>query len=246
MRPRMLLVAAGVLVLAGIGLVGARPANADTGQDYNPPRIVVRGQATVFAPPDIATLSLGASVRRDSSDAAYSQANTLVGQLTAFLREQGIAERDIQTRQFTLNPEYGRAQGDAPPPIVGWRAVNTVSIKVRDFARLSAIIDGAARILGNDAQISGISFSIENTDVLASRARTDAIRSARVRAEEMAIAAGVRLGRVLSISETSAPPPTPFRAAAPAPAALAAAPVAEVSTGEQGITVTVEMVFEIG
>jgi uncharacterized protein YggE len=162
------------------------------------------------------------------------------------LRAQGIAERDIATRQLNLSPEFGRPAEGQAAPLVGWRATNILSVKIRDFARIGAIIDGAARILGNDAQISGIGFVVEDTDAIARRARDAAIADARDRAQQIAAAAGVRLVRILSITETSAPPPTPQAFAAPAPAPVAAARAApDVAPGEQNLTVTVEIVYEI-
>lgn len=229
-------------VLAGAMLVLPRPAVAD---EPETPRLTVRGQGTVSVRPDVALVTMGASVRRETAQEAFDAANSAVANLTAFLRAQGIAERDIATRQFSLSPEFGRQQGDQPPPLVAWRSVNTVSVKMRDFATIGGIIDGAVRILGSDAQVSGISFTVENTDAVARQARDQAIANARERAQQIATAAGVRLVRIISITETSAPPPTPVALAAPA----AAAPVAqraEVAPGEQNIIVTVEIVYEIG
>lgn len=215
-------------------------------QEPEVPRLFVRGQGTVSVRPDLAVVTLGAVVRRDTAGEAYDQANTLIAAVNEVLRAQGIAERDVTTRQFSLSPEFGRPQSDGPAPVVGWRATNLLSIKIRDFTRIGPVIDGAARVLGNDAQISGISFTVENTDTVARQARDQAIADARERAEQMATAAGVRLVRILSINETSAPPPTPTQFAAPAPAAAPGVrAAAEVTPGEQNLTVTVEIVYEI-
>jgi len=210
--------------------------------------LTVRGQGTVSVRPDVALVTMGASVRRETAQEAFDAANTAVAGLTAFLRAQGVAERDIATRQFSLSPEFGRQTGDQPAPIVAWRSVNTVSVKMRDFATIGGIIDGAVRILGVDAQVSGISFTVENTDAVARQARDQAIANARERAQQIATAAGVRLIRIISITETSAPPPTPqaFDVGVRAPAAAPVAQRAEVAPGEQNITVTVEIVYEIG
>jgi uncharacterized protein YggE len=231
------------LMLAAIGALVALPGAA-AAQEPPVPQLSVQSQGIVSAKPDLAIVSLGASVRRTTSDEAFNQANALMAQVNDMLRTLGIADRDISTRQFSLQPEYGRQQGDAPAPIVAWRAINGESVRIRDFTRVGPAIEGAARILGNDAQISGISFTIENTDPLAAQARTQAIANAREKAEQMASAAGVRLVRILSISENLSPPPSPVARVPAAPTALAAAPV-EVSAGEQNITVTVSITWEI-
>ena len=233
------------LALAAIAAVVALPTGASA-QEPEVPRLHVRGQGTVSARPDVAIVTMGAVVRRESAGDAFDQANSLIASLNQFLRAQGVPERDVTTRQFSLSPEFGRPQGDAPAPIVAWRAVNLLSIRLRDFGRIGVIIDGAARVLGNDAQISGISFTVEDTDAITSQARDQAIANARERAQQIAAAAGVRLVRILSITETSSPPPTPVaRLAAPAAAGVAASQVAEVAPGEQNLIVTVEIVFEI-
>lgn len=239
---RWLSVPAFIVLLAAAAMPGVASA-----QEAERPSITVRGQGVVSVRPDLAFVTMGASVRRETAAAAFEQANALVAQLNQILRDAGVPERDVQTRQFSLSPEFGRSTGDGPAPIVGWRAVNLLSIKIRDFGRIGAIIDAGARALGNDAQISGITFTVEDTDAVARQARDQAIANARERAQQMAAAAGVRIVRVLSITETSAPPPTPVALAAPAPgvAAAAAPRAAEVAPGEQNITVTVEMVFEI-
>lgn len=241
-RPfRYLLSAAALAVVAGVMMA---PRGASANEEPPVPKLTVRGQGVVSTRPDVAVVTLGAAVRRDSADAAFEQATSLVNQVNQFLRGQGIPERDVTTRQFNLTPEYGRQQGDAPAPLVGWRATNILAVKIRDFSKIGPTIDGAARILGSDAQISGITFTIEDTAAAASQARAQAIAEARTRADEIAAAAGVRIVRILAISETSAPPPMPVAFAAAAPAPLAARAV-EVAPGEQNVTVTVEIVYEI-
>lgn len=232
-----------LLVVGALMAVVGMPRGAAAADD-GPPRITVRGQGVVSVRPDVAALTMGASVRRDTAAAAFEQSNVLIAALMQALREQGIAERDIQTRQFNLSPEFGRAPEGGAAPIVGWRSVNLLAIKVRDFTKIGAVIDSGARILGNDAQISGVSFSVENTDAVAKQARDAAIANARQNADQIAAAAGVRIVRILSISETFAPPPAPVGFTAAAPAALARG--ADVSPGEQSITVSVEIIYEIG
>ncbi|MGE3601081.1 MAG: SIMPL domain-containing protein [Dehalococcoidia bacterium] len=231
------------VALALVGTLFALPRSVSA-QEPEPPQLTVQGQGVVTARPDVAIITMGAVVRRDTAEQAFTDANTAAGSLTQFLRSLGIAERDITTRQFSLSPEFTRGEGDAEPRLVAWRGTNILSVKVRDFSTIGAVIDGAVQILGSDAQISGITFTIENTDAVAGQAREQAVAEARARAEQLAAAAGVRLIRILSITETSAPLPRPV--AADVAAAPVARAVAEVAPGEQTITVSVEVVYEIG
>jgi uncharacterized protein YggE len=232
------------IALAVVGAFFVLP-HAASAQEPETPRLSVNGQGSVTVRPDVAVITMGAVVRRETAQQAFTDANTLVGSLTEFLTSQGIAERDITTRQFSLSPEFSRPEGDSAPRVVAWRGSNLISVKIRDFNTIGAVIDGAVRILGNDAQLSGITFTVEDTDAVARQARDQAVAEARTRAEQLAAAAGVRLVRILSITETSAPPPMPLPAADVAAAPVARA-VAEVAPGEQTITVTVEVVYEIG
>jgi len=231
---------AALMVAGGFG-VTARPARAQE----QPTGIRVTGRGTVSARPDVAFLTIGATVRRETPGAAFERAEQLIGALVMSLRANGVEERDIQDRQFSLTPEFGRAAEGQPPPVVAWRAVHLVTVKIRAFDRIGRIVGDAVAALGDEATIQGLSFGIENTEALAAQARVAAIDNARAIAEQMAARAGVRVGRVVYMQETSAPPPTPMvRVAAPVPVA-ATAFEAQVSPGELSVTVTVEMIFEI-
>lgn len=246
MHPIRLLSPIFIALIAVAGLAGP-PAHAEE----QPARIHVRGQAVVAAPPDVAFLTLGASVHRPTAGEAFTRAEELVAALTASLRANGVAERDIQTRQFSLSPEYGRSVGDRPPPIVGWRAIHTLTAKLRDFARIGTTIDQAVGALGDEALVQGIQFAIEDTNALAARARAEAVADARRKAEDLATRAGVRLGRLLLLQEVSSPPPTPTREAALARSVTALPPAAgqgasvDISPGELRITVEIEAIFAI-
>lgn len=230
------------LALAVVGALFALPRSASA-QQPETPQLRVQGQGTVSVRPDVAIVTMGAVVRRETAQQAFEDAKTLAASLTQFLRSQGIAERDIATRQFSLSPEFNRPEGGNAPQIVAWRGTNQVSVKIRDFSAIGTVIDGAVRILGNDAQLSGIVFTLEDTDAASRQAREQAITEAREHAEQIAAAAGVRLVRILSITETSSPPPAPMPLAAAAAPAMRA--VAEVAPGEQNISVSVEIVYEI-
>lgn len=204
----------------------------------------VQGQGVVAARPDVATLAVGASVRRPSASEAFNRAAELITNLTTVLRAGGVPDSDIQTRQLTLTPEFGRAPEGAPPPIVAWRATHILAVRLRDFTRIGRLIDDAVQALGDEALLQGISFGIEDTAPLAARARAAAMADARAKAEDLAARAGVRLGRVLAIDEVSAPAPAPQRLPAPAPVAGQVSAI-EVAPGEQTVTVLVRVRYAI-
>ncbi len=237
---RAAVLALALLPLALASLGAPRPAvaqEADAG-------IRVQGQGVVAARPDVATVVLGASVRRPSAGEAFDRAAERTSALMDVLRAAGVPDSDIQTRQLTLAPEFGRAPEGAPPPIVAWRATHLLAVRLRDFSRIGRLIDEAVRALGDEALVQGVSFGIEDTAALAARARAAAMDDARAKAEDLAARAGVRLGRVLAIDELSAPAPAPQRVAAPAPVAGQVSAI-EIAPGEQAITVLVSVRYAI-
>ncbi|MGH2588487.1 MAG: SIMPL domain-containing protein, partial [Dehalococcoidia bacterium] len=204
-----------LLIVLGVpAALFAVPARAQRPPDEPANSVRVRGEGVVLAAPDVATLNLGATVRRETPSVAFSEAQAQAAALVERLQAQGVAANDIQTTNISLFPEFAPiTTGPAPPTrsqeITGWRATYTFSAKVRDFTRIAAILEEAVTLLGADAQIQGIFFGIENTDALVSQARAEAFSNARAAAVELARLAGAPLGEVVTIEEIVATPPTP-------------------------------------
>jgi uncharacterized protein len=218
-QPRSIVAAAIALALL------AAPARAQTLADV-PAAISVTGEATVSAPPDLAQVDAGvtsdAKTAREASDANNAA--------------MGIAEKDYQTARLSLQPQYP-ANRSGPSPIVGYRASNRVTVRVRDVTKLASLIDTLVGAGAND--IGGINFMVSQASKLLDDARAQAVADARRKAEIYAKAAGVTLGAPLSISEEGSPGPV-FRAKMAAPMAIA--PVAQ---GEETLAVTVNVSWAI-
>ncbi|MGV3481762.1 MAG: SIMPL domain-containing protein [Sphingobium sp.] len=191
--------------------------------------------------PDIAVISAGVVTQAaDAAGAMRENAQRMSG-VVAALRKAGVAERDIATATISLNPQY-RYGENVPPVITGYQATNTVSIRFRDVARSGAILD--ALVAQGANQINGPNLQIDKPEAAEDEARTDAIRKARARAELYASAAGLKVKRILSISESGgyAPPP---------PIAYMRANMAGkeadtmVVAGEQSVGITVSVSFEL-
>jgi uncharacterized protein len=228
-QPRSIVAAAIALALL------AAPARAQTLADV-PAAISVTGEATVSAPPDLAQVDAGvtsdAKTAREASDAN----NAAMGKVLSALKGAGIAEKDYQTARLSLQPQYP-ANRSGPSPIVGYRASNRVTVRVRDVTKLASLIDTLVGAGAND--IGGINFMVSQASKLLDDARAQAVADARRKAEIYAKAAGVTLGAPLSISEEGSPGPV-FRAKMAAPMAIA--PVAQ---GEETLAVTVNVSWAI-
>ncbi|MBA3908724.1 MAG: SIMPL domain-containing protein [Rhodobacter sp.] len=210
------------------------PAFAD---EASAPMITVTGTGTVEVAPDIATLTIGVTTQGDTAAAALAANSAALEAVMARLTAAGVEARDMQTSNLSLNPNWA-GYDSSTPTISGYVAANMLTIRVRQLDGLGAVLDAAVADGANT--LNGLNFGLADPDPALNEARKEAVADARVRAELLATAAGVKLGRIVSISEVSAgPDPVPmFRADASA----AAVPVAG---GELGLSANVTVFYEI-
>jgi uncharacterized protein YggE len=207
--------------------------------------ITVAGSGKVAGAPDIADISLGVSTLGASVAEARDRAATALDAMIASLKDNGVAEKDIQTSNLSIYPEYdydGNRQ-----TLRGFRVQNTVAATVRDIDRTGEIVDDAVNAGGDDTTIQGITFAIDNPDDLKRQARELAVQDARARAQTLADASGVGLGDPITISETSYSPPLPyFERGAAAADSSQAAPETPIETGELDVVIEVSVTWDIG
>jgi len=208
--------------------------------DHSPATITVTGEGTVMAAPDLATVSLGVTTQGATAAEAMSANSAALALVLERVKAAGVEERDIQTSTLNLNPNWAGMDGSSVPTIQGYVAVNSVQLRVRALEKLGPVLDAAVSDGANT--LNGISFGLAEPDPAMDEARKDAVASARARAELLTSAAGVGLGRILSISENGgyAPPMPMYRMEA----AADAAPV-PVEGGEVGVTASVTITWEI-
>ena len=199
--------------------------------------ISVSGEAQVSAPPDLAQIDAGVSTEARTAREASEANNAAMGRVLLALKGAGIEEKDFQTSRLSLQPQYAPNRS-GPNAVVGYRAANRVTIKLRDVTKVASTIDILVGAGANE--LGGINFMVSAASKLLDDAREQAIADARRKAEIYARAAGVTLGSPVSISEDGAPGPAPFRKMAAGMAA--SAPVAQ---GEETLQVTVSVVWAI-
>jgi hypothetical protein len=192
--------------------------------------VIATGQARVA--PDQATINLAASVVRGDAASAMSEVSRRVEALLASLHQTGIA--DVQTSDLSLWPEADR---NGTP--IGYRARNGVKISLSDVSRTGDIISAGLAALGEGAEMGGVSFGRREVDEAEAEAREKAWQRATAKAEQLAIHAGLTLGRPLSIQETSP-------AGVPRPMArVAMAEAVPVEGGITTVTVTLTVRFAL-
>lgn len=225
-------------VAAALATLLATPALA---QADLPPAISVTGEANISAAPDLALIDAGVTTDAKTAREAMDANNAAMGKVLLALKGTGIDEKDFQTSRLSLQPQYpanpvGRA---GPSEVVGYRASNRVTIKVRDVKKVANAIDAVTAAGAND--IGNISFTVSQPSKLLDDARQQALADARRKAEVYAEAAGVVLGAPIRISEGGPMAPL-FRGRMVGAPMSATIPVA---TGEETLSVTVNVSWAI-
>lgn len=237
---------AALTAVSALGLLTSTSAADD--DDDTKPTIAVTGTGKLSAAPDIAEIQVGVHSQASTAAAALAENNESMNALYATLKESGVATKDIQTTQVQVSPQYSQPpprpvnNAEFVPRIVGYRVDNTVQITARQISKLGGLLDGLVKAGAN--QIHGISFRIDAPEKLMGEVRKRAMADAKSKAELLAGEAGVVVGAPLKISEEGGPrPPTP-RFAGRMEMMAAAAPM-PIAAGEQDVTVTVHVVYEL-
>ena len=216
------------------GTLLAAPALA---QSMPPAVISTTGEATVSVAPDLAQIDGGVTSEAKTAREASDANNAAMGKVLLALKSAGIEEKDFQTSRLSLQPQSAPNR-PGPSTIVGYRASNRVTVRLREVAKLANVIDTMVSAGAND--IGGINFMVSQASKLLDEAREQAIADARRKAEIYAKAAGVTLGAPLSISEEGAPGPMPYRKMVAGMAA--SVPVAQ---GEETLRIAVSVSWAI-
>lgn len=203
-------------------------------------RLDVSATGEVTRVPDLALVSAGVTTKAATAGAALQQAAARMARVRSALKAAGIADRDIQTSNINLNPEY-RYDNNQPPQLTGYSASNAVNVRFRDIAKSGKIIDA---LVGEGAnQISGPTLTIDKPEAALDEARASAVAAGRARAELYARAMGLRVTRIVAISESGG------GVQEPRPMIMMAARAEKAGTsidpGEQKLQVTVNMTFEL-
>lgn len=235
-RRSLVATAAGVAI-AAVSACDHHPS----GPGANPRQVTVVGSGHVEGVPDTLTAEVGIEFTAPDVTAAMDQTNDRQQAVLGALAGAGIDRKDISTTDVTLQPQYGTPPPGGTATITGYRAANAIAVKIHPpdaASRILALIAGAG---GDATRIDSVSYSISDDSQLVKDARARAFDDAKNRAGQYAQLSGLRLGKVLSISEAtgSAPP----RGAPGAPKAMPAA--VPLEPGQQTVSFSVTAVWEL-
>jgi uncharacterized protein YggE len=219
-----------VFLLAGCASV-APSAPAERG-------IAVTGSGRVSLPPDTAVLELGAEARAAQLADATAEVDRRMRAVLAQVKAAGVREADVRTAGYTIDPiAESRPPGDPGVRIVGYRVSNVVNVRTRDVAGVGRVVDAAVTAGANI--VRNVHFTLEEPTRAEAEARALAMQDAAEKARQIAAAAGLRLGRLVSVTESG-----PVRPVARMTMTTAMAP-GPVEPGQLDVTITLEARYAI-
>jgi uncharacterized protein YggE len=202
-------------------------------------RVTADGTGRVFVTPDKADVTVGVEITAITLADAVKDANDRMTRVLEAIRAQGVASEDIQTSQYSVFPLTNFEREGEPARITGYRVSNVVTVRVRTIANAGKVLDAAVTAGAN--YVGGISFGVLDPSKAMTDARTLAVQQAAQKARTLADAAGVRLGRVMAITESVTPPPYIPIAREMAQDSSAG----PIETGQLEISVTVQIQYEL-
>lgn len=235
-----------IVVTLGIaaGLTGAATtaawAQAGGSKGRESRTITALGTGIVEGVPDVLELSLGVSTRERSAAEALARNSTLANKVLFVLKSAGVDEKDVQTTGLSISPVYD----DNGEHVIGYEVDNTVAAQIHEIDDAGKIVDAATQVAGDDIVVNSLYFSFDDNSKLVSAARTEAVKRATAQAQQLAEAAGVELGDLMTISESGTPggPPIPLPQEREAAAGDSAPPI---NPGTETTSVDVMLVYEI-
>ena len=199
------------------------------------------GQGSVSQAPDIVTISLGVTKSSSTVSDAQNQTNKAIDSVLENLKNLGISEKDLKTTNYSVNPNYSF---EGIQRITGYTVTQNIELKIKDINNTNKAID---TITGNGGNLIGqvlFGFDDNTKDKLEEKARKEAVRKAKDKAQSLAKAAGVRLGKIINVteSEDNFPRPIPFESAK---AGIRETPSTDITPGENSIKISVTLTYEI-
>lgn len=228
----------------------------DTSSNRIAPRqFTVTGEGKAAVKPDLAMVAVGVLTQAEKVGAAQGDNAKKSNAVMAFLKQQGIEEKDIKTIGYTISPRYEYFQmpvcitfpcpPQRPPEITGYEVRHTIQIKIRDFAKTDIVLDGVVTQGVNE--VGSVSFTVDDPEKARAEARAEAIADAEKKARILARSLGVRLGRATGFYESGPGTPMPMygidgKGFGGAMESHPATP--QVAPGEQEIMISVNINYE--
>lgn len=243
MKTKSLLFSVVILLAILLSACGTASLPVVSSSQTAPRTLTISGAGKVTLKPDIAYIYVGVHTEKPTAAEAVAENNANTQKLIEALKAAGVDAKDLQTNNFSIwqNNQFGP---DGKPSGTNYAVDNTVYLTVRKLEKLGDLLDAAVKAGANN--INSIQFDVADKTQAMSAARAEAVKNARVQAEELATAAGVTLGDVQSIQYFDASPSPIFQGKGMGGGGAVSADVAvPINPGEMAITVTVTMAYDI-
>ncbi len=205
----------------------------------DPRTITISAEGKVTASPDTAKIQLSVVTDGKTADEVQQKNSQDMNKVTDFIKSSGVEIKDIKTTYYNLYPKYDYVNGRQIS--AGYTLSQTLEVKIRDLKKTGEILTGA--VVRGANQVSGVEFFVDDPDNLKAQAREQAFGKAQTKAQELAKLAKVRLGKVITFSESFSGQPPIFLEKSLGYGGGGPAP--DIQSGSQEITVSVNVVFEI-
>jgi uncharacterized protein YggE len=206
--------------------------------------ITIEGEGKVNAKPDIAQVVMGVTSEGVDLGQVQTQNTQKMNALTASLKTAGVAEKDLQTQQYSISPKYDYSNNSQR--ITGYQVSQQLVVKIRDLSKVGSLITQAAQLGAN--QVNALTFTFDDPSALQQEARRKAIEDAREKANDLAKALGVNVVRVVSFSESTGNGSTSmpmYAYAREADAMKVQAPAPDIQVGSSDLASHLSVTFEI-
>jgi len=196
----------------------------------------VSGEGKEIVVPNIVEIRIGVISEGKDLTSLQKENSEKMNKIISFLKEKGIDEKDIQTENYSATPKYDYSK--SPYEIVGYTINQDLKVKIRDLSKIGEILSQAVSYGANN--VSGPNFTVDDKEVYVERAREKAIKNAKEKAEKIAKSAGFKLGKIVSITESSSYEPIPVMLKE-----MGGSEIPQIQPGSQEIKVQVNITFEI-
>lgn len=209
-------------------------------QNY-PQEISVSGEGKAYAKPDIATVNLGMNTQGLKSQDAVDKNNIVINAVVKSIKDLGVDDKDIQTILYNLAPVYDYTKKGRV--FKGYSLDQRIQVKIRNFDKISDILDKATSSGANT--VGDLQFTIDNPETVKAEARAKAIAKAKQKALTLVSQAGLKIEKLVNISEEGAPGPMPLYGLGGEIMKESVSVAPQIETGQLEVNSTVTLTYRV-
>lgn len=229
-----------LLVILAVSEIASIKNKIKEGKQIGKNTISITGQGKVLAKPDIGQIDLSVVTEAKTVSPAVSENTSKMNKIIGAMKDLGIKEEDLKTVSYNIYPKYQYLAGKSE--IIGYEVNQTLKVKIRDLEKVGQILEKAASLGAN--QVGSLEFTFDEPEKLKDEAREKAISNAKKKAEDLVKILEVKLGKVVSFTESTEPEPTPFYYEV-AKGLGGGGETPEIQTGQNEIEARVTLIYEI-